>query len=166
MLHKYCLHHSHHKDIVPTNAVISDVRIFLDDHRHGDLPHVQCTSTVHYMELLDENPDCVEMVAEDLIARFDGVQDGWVVLVGDGKTYRHLMNVKKQYSTMLRKILLFPGDWHILKNYQPILMKEWEALYREMWHTYVLFNTTNITEDATCILYSLLAYRQTTHQQT
>ena len=130
----------------------------------------------------------LKLVAEDLIARFDGVQDGWVVLVGDGKTYRHLMNVKKQYSTMLRKILLFPGDWYILKIYQPILMKEyysaglremaknsgyhgttlkslehcsnfncthyfllqtWVALYREMWHAYVLFNTTNITEDAT-----------------
>ena len=119
---KYCLNHSHHTDIVPTNAVISDVRLFLDDHRNGDLQHVQCTLTVHDMELLDENPDCVEtmpMVAEDLIARFDGVQDGWVVLVGDGKTYKHLMNVKKQYSTILRKV---SGDWHILKNYQPILI--------------------------------------------
>jgi len=84
------------------------------------------------MELLDENPNCVEtmsMVAEDLIARFDGVQDGWVVLVGDGKTYRHLMNVKKQYSTMLRKILLFPGDWHILKKL-PAYFKEGILLCR------------------------------------
>jgi len=88
------------------------------------------------MELLDENPDCTEtmsMVAEDLLAKFYQVQDGWVVLVGDGKTYRHLMNVKKQYSTMLRKLLIFPGDWHILKNYQPVLMKEYySAGLREM----------------------------------
>ena len=90
IIQKYGLHFHHHTDIVPTNAVISDVRVFLDDNRHCDL---QRTSAVHYMELLDENPDCAEtmsVVAEDLLAKFDGIQDGWVVLVGDGKTYRHL----------------------------------------------------------------------------
>ena len=54
------------------------------------------------MELLNENPDCTEtmsLVAEDLLSRFDNVQDGWVVLVGDGKTYKYLINIKKQYST-------------------------------------------------------------------
>ena len=40
-----------------------------------------------------------------------------------GKTYKQLINIKKQYSTALQKLLIFPGDCHILKNYQPILMK-------------------------------------------
>ena len=57
----------------------------------------------------------MSLVAEDLL--------GWVVLVSDGKTYKHLINIKKQYSTALQKLLIFPGDWHILKIYQPILMK-------------------------------------------
>ena len=194
IIQKYCFHHNKQTDSVPGNAVISDVRAFLDNKSHHNLQHTQHTSVVHYMELLDENPDCTEtmsIVAEDLLAKFYQVQDRWVVLVGDGKTYRHLMNVKKQYSTMLRKLLIFPGDWHILKNYQPVLMKEyysaglremaknsgyhgttlkslehcsnfkrthyfllqtWEALYREMWHAYVLNNESTITEDATCIL--------------
>ena len=67
------------------------------------------------MELIDENSDCTEtmsLVAEDLLAKFEGVQDGWVVLVGDGKSYRHLMSIKNQYSTALNKLLIFPGDWH------------------------------------------------------
>ena len=82
------------------------------------------------MQLLNENPDCPEtmsLVAEDLLSKFDGVQDGWVLLVGDGKTYKHLMSIKKQYNTILQKLLIFPGDWNILKNYQPILIKLYYA---------------------------------------
>ena len=73
------------------------------------------------------------MVAGDLLAKFDTVQDGWMILVEDGKSYRHLMNIKKQYSTDFRKLLLFPEDWHIMKNYQMILMKVYySASLREL----------------------------------
>ena len=168
--------------------------------------HNQCgqqhPSTVYYMELLNENPDCDEtmsLVAEDLLNKFDSIQDGWVVLVGDGKTYKHLMNIKKQYNTALQKLLLFPGDWHILKNFQPILMKiyyaaglremaknsgyhgstlksveqcsnfkrthyfllqAWEALYREMFHTYLNSSSQTITDDASCILLSSIQQKK------
>ena len=40
--------------------------------------------------LHDENPVCMEtmsIVAEDLLDKFDIAQNGWVLLVGDGKTY-------------------------------------------------------------------------------
>jgi len=77
------------------------------------------------MELINEHPDNETMclVAEDLLEKFDTTeQQGWVVLVGDGKTYQHFMNIKQQYGTALEKLIIFPGDWHTLKNYQPILM--------------------------------------------
>ena len=79
------------------------------------------------MELVNKNPDSDEtmcIVAEDLLEKFNTKeQDGWVVLVGDGKTYQHLMNIKQQYKVAFQKLIVFPGDWHTLKNYQPVLMK-------------------------------------------
>ena len=50
-------------------------------------------SNIHYMELLDEHPDSADTmrhVAEILLQNCSSVyQNGYVVLVGDGKTYEH-----------------------------------------------------------------------------
>ena len=61
---------------------------------------------------------CLEMI----YTKFEvGVVTSHVVVVGDGKTYRyHLLNLKKLYGSSLSWMLPFPGDWHILKNLQPV----------------------------------------------
>ena len=41
------------------------------------------------------------------------------ILVGD----EHLMNVKCRHCHTLKELLIFPGDWRTLKNFQPVLMK-------------------------------------------
>ena len=125
-LQKFILHYRQELNLNLKDNVLNDIRQFLDHENHGDIHQLQ-PSQVFYMELVNENPDSDEtmtLIAEDLLDKFsvEG-QDGWVLLVGDGKTYQHLMNIKWQYGTAFTKLLIFPGDWHTLKNYQPILMK-------------------------------------------
>lgn len=83
-------------------------------------------SKIYYMEILDENADCEETMAEVAGMLSESIRSesqDWVVLVGDGKTYYHLTKVKRLYGSALGNVLLFPGDWHVLKNFQPVLMK-------------------------------------------
>ena len=100
------------------------------------------------MELINENPDSDEtmcIVAEDLLEKFNTKEqdDGWVIIVGDGKTYQHLLHIKQQYGTALEKLIIFPGDWHILKNYQPILMRVYyHAGLRELAQSYGFWSAT------------------------
>ncbi len=76
------------------------------------------TSNIYYMELVDENPDSYETMrsVSDLLLHTANseYQNDYVVLVGDGKTYQHLMKIKQTYGQLLNKLLIFPGDWHLL----------------------------------------------------
>ena len=47
----------------------------------------------------------------------------WLVVVGDAKTQDILQNLQHQYGGQLQWMLPFPGDWHILYNYQKVLLK-------------------------------------------
>lgn len=87
-------------------------------------------SNIYYMDILDESADSKEtlmQVAEELLKEFKSQQE-YTVLIGDGKTYQHLMKIKEMYPAALKKLLIFPGDWHTLMNFQPVLMKKyWEC---------------------------------------
>ena len=84
-------------------------------------------SNIYYMEQVDENPDSndtMRFVSELLLSTASCEnQAGYVILVGDGKTYQHLIEIKQTYGVALRQLLIYPGDWHILANFQPVLMK-------------------------------------------
>jgi len=77
------------------NAILSGMRYFLNDL----FPLKLQVSKVDYMELVNESPDSdktMSLAAEDVLNKFgSSAQDGWVVQVGDGKTYQHLMTVKQ-----------------------------------------------------------------------
>ena len=54
-------------------------------------------------------------------------------MVGDAKTYQHLQNIKIDYGPKLSWLLPFPGDFHILMNCQPVLMKMYfDAVLRQI----------------------------------
>ena len=84
------------------------------------------SSLIYYMELIDENADSLETmgsVSELVLDKLLTESQRWVILVGDGKSYEHLQSMKKLYGSTFEKLLIFPGDWHILKNFQPVIMK-------------------------------------------
>ena len=107
------------------SEVVNDYRLFMSSQLEPQLGTEP--SKIHYLELINENADSNEamlQVADDLLNKFSKSEhQKFVVLVGDGKTYLHLMQIKRQYGMSLEKLLIFPGDWHILKNYQEVLMK-------------------------------------------
>ena len=47
----------------------------------------------------------------------------WLVVEGDGKIYEILQSLKFEYGEELKWLLPYPGDWHMLKNFQIALMK-------------------------------------------
>ena len=67
-------------------------------------------SRIYYTEILGENADSEETmthVVEELLDKFSAAQQKWVVLVGDGKTYDHLQNVKGFTGLPLRNYSYF-----------------------------------------------------------
>lgn len=45
-----------------------------------------------------------------------------LLVVGDAKTYFHIASLVSTYPEEFEN-MPFPGDWHLLKNFQPVLMK-------------------------------------------
>ncbi|CAC5380287.1 unnamed protein product [Mytilus coruscus] len=77
--------------------------------------------------ILDETADSKETVLKVLNILNDKFQVGqltnYVVVVGDGKSYDHLIKLKSEYGENMDWVLAYPGDWHILKNVLPIFVK-------------------------------------------
>ena len=84
-------------------------------------------SNIVYIDILDEYADNKDTILHALSVLQDKLQVGTKVnflgVVGDGKTYFHLHTLKIEYGSDLNWLIPLPGDWHILKNYQEVLMK-------------------------------------------
>jgi hypothetical protein len=91
-----------------------------------DPPSIE-TSNICYLGLLDEHCDSKDTVMTVLGKLYEKMEVGtkykYLVVVGDGKTYYHLQNLKDEYGEDLAWLLNYPGDWHILKNYSLALLK-------------------------------------------
>ncbi|CAC5375575.1 unnamed protein product [Mytilus coruscus] len=85
------------------------------------------TANVKYHSLLNEQADSkatLKTILDTLHQDFKiGRELKHLVVVGDGKTYDLLVKLKLELKDDLSWLLPFPGDWHILKNYQRMIMK-------------------------------------------
>ena len=98
----------------------------------------QCEkSSFAYVKIYNEKADCMSTmtnVLSDLHSTF-GVSKkvNHLVVVGDLKTFEYLSKLKAKYKQNLDWLIPWPGDWHILKNFQEVLMKVfWEAGLKEV----------------------------------
>ena len=84
-------------------------------------------SNVAYVEIVSEKADSKHTLF-NVLGRIQNtfvisLQQKWVVVVGDGKTYDLLQSIRSEYGSHLKWLVPFTGDWHILLNYQKTLMK-------------------------------------------
>ena len=79
-----------------------------------------------------DNGDTMQKILDFYSELFQvGKRLQYLVVVGDGKTYEYLRKLKYQYRPDW--LILFPGDWHICKNYPTVLMKiYWHAGLKNM----------------------------------
>ena len=93
-----------------------------------DMPEAQCSNVV-YLPIVDmhaDTMDAMEMVVSKLYRECKIGQAGsadYMVLAGDQKTFSRIHELKHVYGSELDWLIPFIGDWHLLSNYQSILMK-------------------------------------------
>ena len=84
-------------------------------------------SEVAYFEVMNAVSDSKDTQIEMLHSLFDkfirGSTREYLVVEGDQKLYDILQSLKFEYGKELDWVIPFPGDWHLLKNFQVALIK-------------------------------------------
>ncbi|XP_038061686.1 uncharacterized protein LOC119732298 [Patiria miniata] len=115
------------------------------------VPGLKCNLMLHssprcekskfsYIYVLNEKADCAGTVKSVVGLLYDlfkiSKSVNHLVLAGDGATVKILLDVKKEYGEMLDWVVPYLGDWHILKNFQEVLMKIfWDAGLKDIAKT-------------------------------
>lgn len=81
-------------------------------------------SRIAYVEIVSERADCKSTLM-GVIGRLQNIfvekyRQKYVLVVGDAKTYNILQSIRFEYRSVLKWLI---PDWHILYNYQKVLMK-------------------------------------------
>ena len=84
-------------------------------------------SRVVYLEVMDaiaDSKDTMMQMLHELSEQYIiGQNCKWLIVEGDAKVYDILQSIKFEYSDEVKWLIPYPGDWHMLKNYQLALMK-------------------------------------------
>lgn len=82
---------------------------------------------VAYVDVLNEIADDKDTILHVLNNIYDEYicrhNKTFVLLEGDAKTYEVMQALKNEYKNDLNWLVIYPGDWHLLKNYQICLFK-------------------------------------------
>ena len=106
-----------------TSAII-DVKSYLT--LLHNYPPPEQSNIIHYKVLnqrCDDKSTLLNVISE-LHEKFILTQKmNWLLLEGDQATYARLQSIKKEYGKDLEWLIPLPGDWHLLKNFQEVLVK-------------------------------------------
>ena len=94
-------------------------------------------SNVQYLEVMDavaDTKDTMIALLHNLHSKYILHQhQEFLVLEGDAKLFDIVQSLKHEYGDELRWVNPYPGDWHVLKNYQIALLKPYfDAGLKEM----------------------------------
>ena len=74
-------------------------------------------------EKADSKPTLMGVISRLHTIFVKDMKQKYVLVVGDAKTYNILQAICYEYRSHLKWLVPFPGDWHVLYNYQKALMK-------------------------------------------
>lgn len=84
-------------------------------------------SNIVYLQVMDAKADSKDTIMEllhGLRERFiEGMGHQWLVVEGDGKFYEILKSLQFEYVEEFSWIIPYPGDWHMLMNFQAAIIK-------------------------------------------
>ena len=116
-----------HKQLPHHFELDSPVVLNIQDYMKLVGPVIPDKSSVVYLKVLDaksDSKDTLMQILHELYQQFIiGHEKKNLVLVADSKLYEILQSLKFEYGKELQWVIPFPGDWHLLMNYQKVLMK-------------------------------------------
>ena len=84
-------------------------------------------SRVAYIEINSERADSKSTLVNILGRVYQTFvvqqRQKWILVVGDAKTYDLVRSIRSEYGDHMKWLIPWPGDWHILLNYQKAVMK-------------------------------------------
>ena len=100
-----------------------DSQSYLGLSRNQQPPEISNTA---YLQVLDKKADdkhTILTIINQLHQEFIiFMQKKWLVFEGDAVTYERIQSRKLEYGSELVWIIPFPGNWHLLKNFQEVLI--------------------------------------------
>ena len=126
-------------------------KLFIDTYKQ----HYNTTekSNVVFLSVVNahaDKPETVKYVLDELENDLlKNKQYSHMVVVGDAKTFDHLINLKKRHSEKFKWMLPMIGDFHVLMNFQSVLMKLfWDAGLSDMGK--LIHNSSTFTSLSAC----------------
>ena len=109
------------------SGIPSESFIGLQDYCALTRPTEDEKSCIIYFDVLDaiaDKKETVFLVLDKLRKQIvEAHQKEWLVVAGDAKLYDVLKTIKYEYGDEFTWLICYPGDWHMLANYQKALMK-------------------------------------------